>query len=133
MRSALHKRERGFFHYSFSRARSKSGNVLLFNSVTLKIYQNECLSNYVYVSGHFKTRHRGNFKIYAVIQNCHFPWIMDGQIRKKHHQTSKVWAFWACQLAAQTKSIYVEKNVAQTHWYMRVRRVKIKVFKKLLT
>ena len=31
----------------------------------------------------------------------------------KNHQTSKVWAFWACQLAAQTKSIYVEKNVAQ--------------------
>ena len=46
MRSALHKRERGFFQYSFSRARSKSGNVLLFNSVTLRIYQNECLSNY---------------------------------------------------------------------------------------
>ena len=59
-------------------------------------------------------------------------WIMDSQIREKRHQTSKVWAFWACQLAAQTKSIYVEKNVAQTHWYMRVRRVKIKVFKKLL-
>ena len=53
-------------------------------------------------------------------------------IREKNHQTSKVWAFWACQPAAQTKSIYVEKNVAQTHWYMRVRRVKIKVFKKLL-
>ena len=29
----------------------------------------------------------------------------------KNHQTSKVWAFWACQSAAQTKSIYVEKNV----------------------
>ena len=34
-------------------------------------------------------------------------------IREKNHQTSKVWAFWACQSAAQTKSIYVEKNVAQ--------------------
>ena len=34
-------------------------------------------------------------------------------IREKNHQTLKVWAFWACQLAAQTKSIYVEKNVAQ--------------------
>ena len=33
-------------------------------------------------------------------------------IREKNHQTSKVWAFWACQSAAQTKSIYVEKNVA---------------------
>ena len=41
-------------------------------------------------------------------------WIMDRQIREKNHQTSKVWAFWACQLAAQTKSIYVEKNVAQS-------------------
>ena len=38
---------------------------------------------------------------------------MDSQIREKHHQTSKVWAFWACQSAAQTKSIYVEKNVAE--------------------
>ena len=35
-------------------------------------------------------------------------------IREKNHQTSKVWAFWACQSAAQTKSIYDEKNVAQT-------------------
>ena len=35
-------------------------------------------------------------------------------IREKNHQTSKVWAFWACQLADQTKSIYVEKNVAQS-------------------
>ena len=34
-------------------------------------------------------------------------------IREKNHQTSKVWAFWACQSAALTKSIYVEKNVAQ--------------------
>lgn len=34
-------------------------------------------------------------------------------IREKNHQTSKVWAFWACQSAAQTKSIYVEKNVAE--------------------
>ena len=34
-------------------------------------------------------------------------------IREKIHQTSKVWAFWVCQSAAQTKSIYVEKNVAQ--------------------
>ena len=33
-------------------------------------------------------------------------------IREKNHQTSKVCAFWACQSAAQTKSIYVEKNVA---------------------
>ena len=33
------------------------------------------------------------------------------RIREKHHQASKVWAFWACQSAAQTKSIYVEKNV----------------------
>ena len=33
-------------------------------------------------------------------------------LREKNHQTSKVWAFWACQSAAQTKSIYVEKNVA---------------------
>ena len=35
-------------------------------------------------------------------------------IREKNHQTSKVWAFWACQSAAKTKSIYVEKNVAQS-------------------
>ena len=35
------------------------------------------------------------------------------RIREKHHQASKVWAFWACQSAAQTKSIYVEKNVVQ--------------------
>ena len=41
---------------------------------------------------------------------------MDSQIREKRHQTSKVWAFWACQLAAQTKSIYVEKNVAQSKY-----------------
>ena len=34
-------------------------------------------------------------------------------IREKNHQTSKVWAFWACQSAAQTKSIYVEKNAHQ--------------------
>ena len=34
-------------------------------------------------------------------------------IREKNHQTLNMWAFWACQLAAQTKSIYVEKNVAQ--------------------
>ena len=26
-----------------------------------------------------------------------------------------MWAFWACKAAAQTKSIYVEKNVA---WYL---------------
>ena len=39
------------------------------------------------------------------------PWIMDRQRRENDHQTSKVWAFWACQSAAQTKSIYVEKNV----------------------
>jgi len=41
--------------------------------------------------------------------------LMDNgyMIREKNHQTSKVWAFWACQSAAQTKSIYVEKNVAQ--------------------
>ena len=38
-------------------------------------------------------------------------------IREKNHQTSKVWAFWAVQLAAQTKSIYVEKNVAQSIKY----------------
>ena len=36
---------------------------------------------------------------------------MDRYIREKRHQTSKVWAFWACQSAAQTKSICVEKNV----------------------
>ena len=53
-------------------------------------------------------------------------------IRTKNQKPLKWLAFWACQSAAQTKSIYVEKNVAQTHWYMRVRRVKIKVFKKLL-
>ena len=35
-------------------------------------------------------------------------------IREKNHQTLNMWAFWACQLAAQTKSIYVEKNVAQS-------------------
>ena len=35
-------------------------------------------------------------------------------IREKNHQTSKVWAFWAVQSAAQTKSIYVEKNVSNT-------------------
>ena len=34
-------------------------------------------------------------------------------IREKNHQTLNMWAFWACQLAAQTKSIYVEKNVAE--------------------
>jgi hypothetical protein len=39
-------------------------------------------------------------------------WRMDSQIREKRHQTSKGWAFWACPLDAQTKSIYVEKNVA---------------------
>ena len=33
------------------------------------------------------------------------------RIREKHHQASKVWAFWACQSAAQIKSISVEKNV----------------------
>ena len=38
-------------------------------------------------------------------------------IREKNHQTSKVWAFWAVQSAAQTKSIYVEKNVAQSIKY----------------
>ena len=58
MRSALHKRERGFFHYSFSRAPSKSGNVLLFNSVTLRIYKNECLSNYGYRTRAIITRSR---------------------------------------------------------------------------
>ena len=36
------------------------------------------------------------------------------RIREKNHQTSKVWTFWACQSAAQTKSIYVEKNVAKS-------------------
>ena len=51
-------------------------------------------------------------------------------IRTKNYETSKVVGFLG--MSAQTKSIYVEKNVAQTHWYMRVRRVKIKVFKKLL-
>ena len=42
--------------------------------------------------------------------------IMDNGyiIREKNHQTLNMWAFWACQLAAQTKSIYVEKNVAQS-------------------
>ena len=34
-------------------------------------------------------------------------------IREKNHKTLNMWAFWACQLAAQTKSIYVEKNVAE--------------------
>ena len=44
------------------------------------------------------------------------PWIMDNGyiIREKNHQTLNMWAFWAWQLAAQTKSIYVEKNVAQS-------------------
>ena len=38
-------------------------------------------------------------------------------IREKNHKTLNMWAFWACQLAAQTKSIYVEKNVAQSIKY----------------
>ena len=33
-------------------------------------------------------------------------------IRAKNHETSNWLAFWAVQSAAQTKSIYVEKNVA---------------------
>ena len=35
-------------------------------------------------------------------------------MRTKNHETSNWLAFWAVQSAAQTKSIYVEKNVAQT-------------------
>ena len=34
-------------------------------------------------------------------------------IRTKNQKPLKWLAFWACQSAAQTKSIYVEKNVAQ--------------------
>ena len=34
-------------------------------------------------------------------------------IRTKNHETSNWLAFWAVQSAAQTKSIYVEKNAAQ--------------------
>ena len=47
-----------------------------------------------------------------ILKSSTTAWIMDGQIREKNHQTSKVWAFWACQSATQTKSIDVEKNVA---------------------
>ena len=36
------------------------------------------------------------------------------RIREKNLQDSKVWAFWACKSAAQTKSICDEKNVADT-------------------
>ena len=35
-------------------------------------------------------------------------------IRAKNHKTSNWLAFWAVQSAAQTKSIYVEKNVSNT-------------------
>ena len=35
-------------------------------------------------------------------------------IRAKNHETSNWLAFWAVQSAAQTKSIYVEKNVSNT-------------------
>jgi len=35
-------------------------------------------------------------------------------IRTKNHETSNWLAFWAVQSAAQTKSIYVEKNVSNT-------------------
>ena len=31
------------------------------------------------------------------------PWIMDGQIREKNHQTSKVWAFWAMYVGCPDK------------------------------
>ena len=34
-------------------------------------------------------------------------------IRTKNQKPLKWLAFWACQSAAQTKSIYVEKNVAE--------------------
>ena len=35
-------------------------------------------------------------------------------IRTKNQKPLKWLAVWACQSAAQTKSIYVEKNVAQS-------------------
>ena len=35
-------------------------------------------------------------------------------MRTKNHETSNWLAFWAVQSAAQTKSIYVEKNVSNT-------------------
>ena len=54
--------------------------------------------------------HEGPKKIYGTPART-----MDNgyMIREKNHQTLKVWAFWACRSAAQTKSIYVEQNVAQ--------------------
>ena len=30
-------------------------------------------------------------------------WILDSQIREKHHQTSKVWAFWAMYVGCPDK------------------------------
>ena len=42
--------------------------------------------------------------------------VMDNgySIRTKNQKPLKWLAFWACQSAAQTKSIYVEKNVAES-------------------
>ena len=45
------------------------------------------------------------------------PWIMDGQIREKITKPRKCGLFGPCMSAAQTKSIYVEKNVAQSIKY----------------